>query len=413
MLCNIDCHREVPLPENASGKEFLKSMEGWAAISNNIFVWDYGINFDNYISPFPNFHILQPNMELFHKNGATMHFSQINSVKGGDFADLRAYLVAKLMWNTSINTDSIIKTFLNEYYGTPAAPYLYQYIKLREGALMGSNRSLWIYDTPVTHKDGMLNKTMMKRYKELFDKAEHAVGNHKIFLDRVREARLPIMYAELEIARIEPDKNIAELTELVNLFRDRAEEYGVLILNERRNTVKEYCDLYIQRNLSNTRKSLALNSPVTYLQPADPPYDRIAGKALTDGLYGGATFNESWVGWLGKDAEFVIDLGEIKEIQSVEADFLHKLGSWILLPRSMSCSVSQDNVTYQPFGHKDIAEDRDAAVKYVNIAITALNAVKARYVKIKIETIGLCPPWHYGVGHRAWFFLDEVNVYGI
>ncbi len=45
-------------------KEFVKAMEGWSKITNNIFVWDYGINFDNYLAPFPNFHILQDNIRL-------------------------------------------------------------------------------------------------------------------------------------------------------------------------------------------------------------------------------------------------------------------------------------------------------------------------------------------------------------
>lgn len=40
MLCNIDCDREVPLTDNASGREFMKAMKGWATISNNIL---YGI----------------------------------------------------------------------------------------------------------------------------------------------------------------------------------------------------------------------------------------------------------------------------------------------------------------------------------------------------------------------------------
>jgi hypothetical protein len=412
MLCDIDCNREVSLTENSSGQVFVKAMEGWAAISNNIFVWDYGINFDNYISPFPNLHILQPNIKLFHKNNATMHFSQINSVRGGDFSELRAYLVAKLMWNASADLNFHMQTFLNEYYGEPAASYLYQYIKLREEALVESKKSLWIYDTPITHKDGMLNKTMMERYRELFDKAEQAVAGNQTFLDRVREARLPVMYAELEIARTEPDKDIDKLTELLHLFRDRAGKYNVTTLNERKNTVNEYCELYVQRYLFNAQKSLALGCPVTYIQAADSPYDKIADKALTDGLYGGATFNESWVGWKGRDAEFVIDLGEVKKIQQVEADFLHKLGAWILLPKSISCSVSADNIRYQAMGHKDLAEDRDAEVKYVNVSIPANDSnLTARYVKVKIETIGLCPPWHYGVGHPAWFFLDEVNVY--
>ncbi|MDR1557272.1 MAG: DUF4838 domain-containing protein [Tannerellaceae bacterium] len=411
MLCDIDCYREVTLAENPSGKSFLKSMEGWAGISENIFVWDYGINFDNYIAPFPNFHILQPNMELFRKNKATMHFSQIAGVKGGDFSELRSYLVAKLLWNTSADVDSLMQAFLKGYYGEAAAPWLYQYIKLREGALIGSKIPLWIYDTPVTHKEGMLNKAMMMRYRQLFDQAERAAATNPIFLNRVREARLPLMYAELEIARTEPIEDIAGLKERLDLFLSRANEYGVTMLNERRNTIEAYGRLYVQRNLSHEKQSLARGSSVHYLLPADAPYDKIAGKALTDGLYGGATFNESWVGWVGKDAEFVLDLGEIKEVQRIEADFLHKLGSWILLPKSMSCYTSIDNEVYHPAGHTDIAEDREAEVKYVAVAVGPEQTVKARYIKVRIETIGLCPPWHYGVGHPAWFFIDEVNVY--
>ena len=53
---------------------------------------------------------------------------------------------------------------------------------------------------------------------------------------------------------------------------------------------------------------------------------------MTDGLYGGAGFVEGWVGWEGRDASFVIDLDEIKEIHTIETDFLHQLGAWVLLP---------------------------------------------------------------------------------
>jgi hypothetical protein len=407
--------RELPLPETATGAAFVHDMEGWSAISNNIFVWDYGINFDNYVSPFPNFHVLQPNMQLFKKNGVTMHFSQIAGTKGGDFSDLRSYIVAKLMWNVDLNVDSLTQDFLTGYYGEAAAPYLYRYLKLREGALIGSGKPLWIYDTPVTHKEGMLKPAMIELYKQLFDKAEAASADNPTALARVREARLPIMYAELEIARTEPITDAASLQTKLDLFRERAAESKVSMLNERRNTVEEYCDLYVQRNLSHTRKSLALGSPVRFNLPADAPYDKIQDKALTDGLYGGATFNESWVGWVGKDAEFIIDLGSTQKVQTVEGDFLHKLGSWILLPKSITCyytTADTANVSsWISMGKTDIPEDREAAVKYVPIGVSLPAPVDARYLKVRIETLGLCPPWHYGVGYPAWFFLDEINVY--
>lgn len=219
MLCDIDCDREVTLTENASGKKFVKAMEGWSKITNNIFVWDYGINFDNYLAPFPNFHILQDNIRLFKKNHATMHFSQIAGSRGGDFAELRAYLVSKLMWNPEVNVDSLMQYFLHGYYGE-AAPYLYQYIKIMEGALIGSGQRLWIYDSPVSHKYGMLKPALMRRYNHLFDLAEKAVAAEPDFLKRVQRARLPIQYSELEIARTETEKDLVDINKKLDLLRN-------------------------------------------------------------------------------------------------------------------------------------------------------------------------------------------------
>jgi Domain of unknown function (DUF4838) len=410
MLCDIDCTREVSLTENPSGKTFMKNMEGWAKISNNIFVWDYGINFDNYVSPFPNFHILQTNMQLFKTYHATKHFSQIGGSKGGDFSELRSYVVAKLLWNVNCNVDSVIQTFLKGYYGA-AAPFIYQVIKIQQGALLGSNLPLWIYDTPITHKNGMLNGALMRRYRELFDQAERSVASDSTLLHRVWQQRLSIQYAELEIARTNPADDSKEIKTELSLFRTRAHDLGVTSLNERNNTVDEYCNLYLERNLPSARTSLAHQANASYPLPPDKPYDKIADKALTDGFLGGATFNESWIGWSGKDGEVIIDLGEVREIDTVEADFLHKLGAWILLPKSMTCSTSIDMVHYIPMGKQEIKEDRSVAVKYVKVGITTNEKVKARYVKVHIETIGVCPSWHYGVGYPAWFFMDEIWVY--
>ncbi|MDM8231982.1 hypothetical protein QUW56_00985 [Phocaeicola barnesiae] len=50
-------------------------------------------------------------------------------------------------------------------------------------------------------------------------------------------------------------------------------------------------------------------------------------------------------------------------------------------------------------------------VKFVKGEVTAEQPVTARYIKVEVKGIGLCPTWHYGVGYPAWFFMDEVNVY--
>lgn len=409
MLCDIDCNREVPLTDNATGREFIEALEGWSAISDNLFIWDYGINFDNMVAPFPNFPILKPNIELFRKHHATMHFSQIGGSYGGDFSEMRTYVVSKLMWNPDQDTDSLMLRFMHGYYGD-AAPYLYQYEKLLEGALLASGQRLWIYDSPVSHKEGMLNAACRKRYGELFDRAERAVAGDSVLLRRVLLSRLPLMYSNLEIARTETDKDLDAVVRELDTFERYVREFGVLTLNERNNSPQEYCRLYRERYLPSSKRNLALGASVTWLKGPAEKYGQMGAKTLTDGLYGGASFVESWTGWEGCDGAFVVDLGADQEFTTVETDFLHQLGQWILLPRSVACSVSSDNDAYVPFGRTEFAEDQSVPVKFVAAAVTVNKPVRARYVKVEIEGVRICPSWHYGVGCPCWFFIDEVSV---
>ena len=81
------------------------------------------------------------------------------------------------------------------------------------------------------------------------------------------------------------------------------------------------------------------------------------------------------------------------------------------MPHSVSYSISSDNTTYKPFGSFTFAEDRDLQVKFVEGKAESDSPVKARYIKVEVKGIGLCPDWHDGVGYPAWFFMDEVSVY--
>ena len=109
------------------------------------------------------------------------------------------------------------------------------------GALLSSGIPLWIYDSPITHKKGMLNANLRKAYNELFDEAEKAVEADSALLAHVRIARLPLRYSELEIARTENGGDKAEVEKALDTFQKTCAMYGVTTLNERNNNVDDYC----------------------------------------------------------------------------------------------------------------------------------------------------------------------------
>ena len=408
MLCDIDCRRQLPLTETDRGREFVKALEGWSPICDNIFMWDYGINFDNFVSPFPNFHVLQPNIQLFRDHGVKMHFAQVAGTMGTDFCELRAYMLAKLMWNPDLDARALQEEFMHGYYGA-AGKYLLEYLDICTSELIASGKELWIYDSPISHKDGFLNAELRKRYNELFDKAEEAVASDPVKLKRVRISRLPLQYSDLEIARTMSEcADVQALESALALFEERTAEYGVPTLNERNNRPADYCKLYRERFMPGKSKNLASGAKVSYTMAPSGKYAQMPASMLVDGLYGGTTFVESWIGWEGVDGEIILDLGRVCEFNTVYADFLHQIGAWILLPKGGCWSGSKDGESWQTLGTFSFPDERDGTVKFEKGGVNG--NFSARYLKLHVDALGLCPSWHYGVGHPCWFFIDEIVV---
>lgn len=215
--------------------------------------------------------------------------------------------------------------------------------------------------------------------------------------------------ARIVVAGSEPEYRAA-LTRKLNTFERYVTTLGVEALNERNNSPREYSRLYRERYLPRENGNKALGAKIEWIAAPAERYRASGEKTLLDGLYGGASFTDSWTGWEGMDGALVVDLGWQAEFETVETDFLHQLGAWVLLPRSVSCSVSADGATWTPMGRSELSEDSSVPVKFVQAAVTAPQHVRARYVKVEIGGTKTCPSWHYGVGCPSWFFLDEVTV---
>ncbi len=125
MLCNIESRRQAPVYE--TDPAFSKDLKDWGALTNDILIWDYNIQFTNFFDPFPNLYTLKPNIKFYTDNHVNALFMQANNEPAAEMALLRGYLISKLMWKPDADDKMIMDEFLNNYYGA-AGPYIRQYI---------------------------------------------------------------------------------------------------------------------------------------------------------------------------------------------------------------------------------------------------------------------------------------------
>ncbi len=121
-LCTIECCFAHAL-DNAECTEnvaLMADLSDWSKICNRIYVWDYTTNYANTLGIFPDFGVLQRNMQVFYENNVVGIYEEGNyymSSCDGEFGELRAYLLSKLMQNPYIDYDAYMNEFLEAYYG--------------------------------------------------------------------------------------------------------------------------------------------------------------------------------------------------------------------------------------------------------------------------------------------------------
>ena len=121
-LCSIECCFSHPLTYPCERNlEFSGDIEEWSKICKNMFIWDYTTDFLYYLNPYPNFGVLRENIRFFADHHVTGLFEQGNGQSvSGEFGELRAYLIAKLMWDPDMSRGqyyAYMDDFLEGYYG--------------------------------------------------------------------------------------------------------------------------------------------------------------------------------------------------------------------------------------------------------------------------------------------------------
>jgi len=208
-LCTIECDFSRPLDQGAykDNVRFRADIEGWAKQTEQLYVWDYVTDFPNYTMPFANVLTLQGNLKFFRANKVREIFEQ-GAYQGrhGDFAELKAWLLAKWMWNPDLPAEPLLRDFFEGYYGK-GAPFVRTYFDELHAAQLAysapSNRPLSIWVGP---QNPAIPDAFLERAAGLWAQAAAAAKDDPATSYNVRMGAFGVDYMRLERLRRANDK---------------------------------------------------------------------------------------------------------------------------------------------------------------------------------------------------------------
>lgn len=422
MFCSIECNRSQPLETDPRSRDFVKDLQDWSSLTRNIIMWDYVVQFKTFTCPFPNFSVLQPNIQLFHKHGIPMMFQQGSGNSWSDFSPYKQSLISRLLWDVNLDEPAYRQRFFDAYYGD-AAPIMLKYFNQvqLEMEKQADTRYLDIYGYPVLYADWFLKPELLKQYKSMMDEAEVLVADDPVRLKRVLRQRSSIDFAYVDVALNLNDPQLSfyvqkdgrrEINPVMAAHLDRfvknCEITNIKSIDENNYSPEQYRAQALNIAAMAIKPNKAAERKITSLTPYNPAYG--GEKVLTDGLFGGQHFRLNWLGYQGNDMVLLIDFEQPEQLSKVETNFFLDLVSWIFLPLEVKIEASDDGKIFREEHSEKITElPRNFGQKPVHFSFE-FPQTSARYLKITALSHKTCPDWHRGAGQPAWIFVDEVVV---
>jgi hypothetical protein len=192
-LCSIECCFAHSLEECEQNKSFVEDLKAWSKIAPTLYIWDYVVNFRQYVAPFPNFGVLAKNIKTFGKYNAigVQEEAQYESY-GGEFSEMKDWVLTRLLWNPNQDTDALVDEFMRGYYGD-AAPYVREYFDMCQN-LVKDDTHMGIY---INYDNPLYNEEFISNSLDVLKKAKDAVSGDAQLADRVDIVRLQPLYLKI------------------------------------------------------------------------------------------------------------------------------------------------------------------------------------------------------------------------
>ena len=171
-------------------------MQGWATLTDNVYIWHYVANFHNFLAPLPLLRAIGPKIRASVANHAKGLFMQ-GPASVANLGELRNYVICNLLWDPTRDENALIDEFLRLHYG-PQADAVREYITIIQDAAEADGRHRGCFGRAVDYGTtpdvarralAVLEKAMAATDDEVLRMRleRETLGCHAVFVDPVTD----------------------------------------------------------------------------------------------------------------------------------------------------------------------------------------------------------------------------------
>jgi hypothetical protein len=333
-----------------------KQINDWKSTTNTIYIWDYAIHFDLYLSSYPSLLIHQQNLMFLRDKGVTGIFMQGNEESYAAFEDLKYFVYAQLLLNPDADVRLLIRFYLESQYPKAGKILADYYLEIEERSL-NSNHEMDIYGG----WNQQINKYLSYLPLQQLIQDLEAVELKSSSTERInlKTLKLALNYQLLEIMRMNGfgNKGYAsfnsngevllnqEATQAFEKIQNLKKETGIEFINERHLLLSSYIDLWNSEAFKSELKTPIVNLKLFAKSKLDEDYSDL--DLLINGKKGFYDYDNNWLITTLEPLNIEIEGKVINESKDFSVSFLQDTKHRIYFPKKIILTIGQEIYTVE------------------------------------------------------------------
>ena len=336
LLSTIDCQESLPLTNTLKGKVFLNQISDWNTKIKNIYIWDYVVNFDNYMDFYPIFNSTKKNLQAYKDNGVTGVFFNGSGYDYSILEEVKYHVLASLLNDVESSINKLILEGTKKYY-SEISDEIYEYLKFIEEK---SQTKQGIYSGIKEAENRYLSLNKLKELEKAVSKAPSNL--------RLNQLKIGVLFLELELMRVNGLKKDGYATlnndeiklnvkveSNLNQLETLLKSSQLNKISERNETFSNYLEQWKQLIIKIKNNASFYDINISSETKLDEDYNNI--NILNDGAFGFEDYNNNWLVFSG--SELRINISNQKCVDNVfrkiELSLLNDAKHKIFLPNKI------------------------------------------------------------------------------